>query len=283
MSDLGPEARSILDAGRDGDNPTGSDRARVKKNLSRMIAAGGVIGAASAAGTAAEGATATATATVAAKAASIVVIGKVLGGVAFVAALGSGIWLSRPQGPGAPPASTAVQNIAPPASTAASPGNTGSPGGLVAPQDSPAIAPTAAAPASSDSPSAPVPSAAAEAPEADPAHPAQKPSASAKASSSTPVAADADPLEDETRRLREVHGALQSGDPEKAMKLLDEQSITYATGQLGQEREVARVLTLCKLGKVDEARAAAATFLRNHPSSPLVARVSAGCPAAPSP
>jgi RNA polymerase sigma-70 factor (ECF subfamily) len=88
-----------------------------------------------------------------------------------------------------------------------------------------------------------------------------------------------DPLEDETRQLREAHGALQSGDPAKALKLLDEQATTYASGQLREERTAARVLVLCKLGKVDLARAKASEFLRDNPQSPLADRVRGGCPA----
>ena len=98
MSDLGPEARSILGAGRNGDDPTPTDRARVRRNLARAIAAGGAAAAASAAGTAAEGSAAAATA-IAGKTATLLMLGKIGGGLVFVAALGAGIWFSRPLPP----------------------------------------------------------------------------------------------------------------------------------------------------------------------------------------
>ena len=51
-SRMGPGARSILDAGRDGDNPTAADRARVKRALMRTIAASAAASATSAASSA---------------------------------------------------------------------------------------------------------------------------------------------------------------------------------------------------------------------------------------
>jgi len=272
MTDLGPEARSILGAGKSGDDPTPADRARVRGKLARAIAAGGVLGAASAAGTASEGTAAAATA-LAGKTATLLALGKIGGGIVFVVALGAGIWFSRPLPPGSPPppaTSVAVADTALPASPSA-------------------IAPSAAADtASPTSPSA-EPLAAAR-PAVEPSDSPAAPSSAGVRPSGTTVAspkvADTDPpkdpLEDETRQLREAHGALQSGDPGKALKLLDEQATTYASGQLREERAAARVLALCKLGKVDEARAKAAEFLRDNPQSPLADRVRAGCPT-PSP
>lgn len=95
---------------------------------------------------------------------------------------------------------------------------------------------------------------------------------------STAAADPPDTLEEETRKLREAHGAMQSGDPQKALKLLDEQSSRFAEGQLADERAVARILALCKLGRDAEARAATAELLRTSPSSPLLSRVKSGCP-----
>lgn len=260
MSDLGPEARSILGAGRDGDDPKASDRARVRRKLARAIAAGGA-----AAGAAAEGSAAAATA-VAGKTATLLLLGKIGGGLVFVAALGAGIWFSRPLPPGpAPSASVPVTEPASPA-TAAPPAPS-------AAADSPSPEAPAAEPPAAAAPEAPAPA---------PASPGRA-GASARPSASAGDAPPRDPLVDETQELREAHGALQSGDPQKALKLLDEQATTYAGGQLREEREAARVLALCKLGKQDEARAKIADFLRDHPGSPLEGRVRGGCPAAPSP
>jgi outer membrane protein assembly factor BamD (BamD/ComL family) len=88
-------------------------------------------------------------------------------------------------------------------------------------------------------------------------------------------------LDVETRSLGEAHGALQSGDAARALALLDKQSATYAQGELRQERAAARIMALCKLGRGAEARAAAESFLRENPRSPLTDRVRAACPANP--
>lgn len=261
MSDLGPEARSILNEGRGGDDPRPADRARLRRNIARVIAAGGAAGAASAAGLAAEGAAAAAAA---GKGLSALLLVKVVGGILLAGAAGAGIWLAAAPLETSPPAapSAAVANSAVAA--------------LPAPSSAAAERPSPEQPAAA-SPAEPA------APEALPAAPTAKPATPVKASAAAATKAPEDPLEDETRRLREAHGALQSGDPEKALHLLDEQSAAYAGGQLREERAAARVLTLCKLGKVDEARAAAAAFLRDNPRSPLSDRVRGGCPAAPSP
>jgi type IV secretory pathway VirB10-like protein len=260
MNELGPEARAFLEAGRDGDMPTSADRARVKKALLISLAAGGALGAAP---TSAQGALAVAGAKTAGS--TLLLVAKVLGAVVILGAAGVG--LARLGAPGAP-----ASSAAPPARTEAA-----------------AIAPPPAieAPAPTDLPAPP----AIEAPAAPPVAAtaaviaAAAPTASiAPRPSSKPVAAptaapEGDTLEAETRRLREAHGALQGGDPGKALALLDEQSAAYEKGELREERAAARILSLCKLGRVDEARAAAARFLQESPRSPLADRVRAGCPA----
>jgi hypothetical protein len=68
---------------------------------------------------------------------------------------------------------------------------------------------------------------------------------------------------------------MQGGDAARALALLEEQSAGGA--QLREERAAARILALCQLGRADEARAAAAAFLAERPSSPLTDRVRASC------
>ena len=260
MSALGPEARSILKAGRAGDDPQPADRARLRRKIGRAIAAGAA-GAASAAGTAAGGAAAAA----AGKGLSGALLANVLGGVLLGGAVCAGVWLasSPPPRPAAPVTSHAVGD-----STSAEAASLPAP---IAPR-----APAPEPPAPSAEPSS-EPFAATAPP---PVLPAQRPPASAAAPA--PRGTD-DPLVRETRSLGEAHGALQSGDPERALKLLDEQSATYADGQLREERAATRVRVLCKLGRTDEARAEAAAFLRDNPRSPLADRVRGACPAAPAP
>ena len=85
----------------------------------------------------------------------------------------------------------------------------------------------------------------------------------------------------ETRGLGEAHSALQSGDAERALSLLDQQSAAHAQGELREERAAARVVALCKLGRTTEARAVAESFLRENPRSLLADRVRAACPSPP--
>lgn len=245
MNDLGPEARAILKAGRDGDEPSATDRARLRRSLSRAIAAGG---AAAAAASGAEAAAAVATG----KAVSFTLAAKVLAGVLCVGALGAGAWML-----GAPPAPSSSTAVPAAATTSAEVVETAAPLPSAIPSNQVSAAPTSA--------------------------PMQRPAPSARAPSAPGTGAEPETLEDETRRLREAHAALQSGDADKALALLDEQAAAYSDGQLRQERAAARVLTLCKLGKLDEARAAAATFLSENPRSPLADRVRGGCPAAKAP
>src|SRR5262245_54644333 len=98
VSDLGPEARAILEAGRDGDDPSAADRARVKRALMRSIATGGVLSVAKPA--AAKGAAVN----VAGKTISLGLSTKLIGAAVLVGALGAGLAVARSRGesPAAP-------------------------------------------------------------------------------------------------------------------------------------------------------------------------------------
>jgi len=84
-------------------------------------------------------------------------------------------------------------------------------------------------------------------------------------------------LENETRLVRAGIAALHAGDPAAALAFFDEHARSYPNGALAEERAAERVTALCDLGRDDEASRAAASFMREHPRSPLAARVSAGC------
>jgi hypothetical protein len=261
MSELGPEARAILAAGRDGDDPSSADRARVRRALMMAIAAG----AASTAGeAAAQAGTAKAAAASAAKASlSLGSAWKAVFGLAILGSLGGGLAIvvsSSPQKQSAPAAAPAPA-VSAPADIAEEQPRQEDPPPPVAPE-------ITAQPAPEEKPKAPhsLPP------------PGARPSAAASAA---PRPAEEKPPEDplvaETRALREAHGALNGGDPSRALALLDEQSTTYTDGKLREERAAARILSLCKLGRVDEARAEAARFLQENPRSPLAARVRGAC------
>ena len=259
MSELGPDAREILRNGRTGDDPSPADRARIHAALMATIAA-------SAATTAATSASAS-TANVGLSAsvgAAKPVVASLFGSVfakgmliVFLGAAGTGAWLAWPKAsqtssiPRIPDQQTApisTEIVAPPPAAPAE----------VAEEkqiDPPAAAPVLVAPVK------PLP-----------VH------GSASATAAKTPEEPADSIIAETQRLREAHGALRSGDPEKALALLSEEAAETEGQKLREERAAARVLVLCKLGRVDEANAEAAAFLAQNPRSPHADRVRKACP-----
>jgi hypothetical protein len=84
---------------------------------------------------------------------------------------------------------------------------------------------------------------------------------------------------EDARLLRDVRTALSAGQNERALALLDSRKAGLPAGALAEEREAARIVTLCKLGRGAEARARATRFLAAHGSSPLAERVRRACAA----
>jgi hypothetical protein len=78
---------------------------------------------------------------------------------------------------------------------------------------------------------------------------------------------------DEARLVHDGVLALRSGQPACALSLLDTHARFYPDGVLAEERAAERALALADLGRVAEARAAAAEFLHAHPTSPLGVRL----------
>jgi outer membrane protein assembly factor BamD (BamD/ComL family) len=77
--------------------------------------------------------------------------------------------------------------------------------------------------------------------------------------------------------LDEAGLALREGRAAQALALFDEHASRFPNGVLAEERAAGRVFSLCKLGRVGEARREADTFLRDRPRSPLTERVRASC------
>ena len=77
--------------------------------------------------------------------------------------------------------------------------------------------------------------------------------------------------------MQQANALLRSGKPEQARALLDQHGQKFASGALREERDAARILALCALGKEREAQAAAAKFLRDSPRSMQAAHVRASC------
>jgi hypothetical protein len=86
-----------------------------------------------------------------------------------------------------------------------------------------------------------------------------------------------DRLGEETQALAQVQEALSRSDPGLAWSLLQKQELEFSSGQLGEERAAARVMTLCAAGQSDLAEQARANFLVTYPNSPLTKRVKQGC------
>lgn len=269
MSGLGPDAREILRNGRDGDNPSPADRARIRAALMATIATSAAATASSAANAAAE------VGLPASVGATKPFIGSIWGGlfgkgmlVVFLGAAGAGAIAAWPKTDSPPNAVTPHIPEKPVSPNIATPAP-------VPPQVSQEdIAektndPKTIAPSPPDRPKA--------------SNPRSSPAPSSPKASEVPEVSEesADTLIAETQRLRQAHGAMRGGDPEKALALLSEQSAENEGQKLRAERAAARVLALCKLGRVAEAHAEAAAFLAQNPQSPLADRVRKACPPTP--
>jgi hypothetical protein len=100
-----------------------------------------------------------------------------------------------------------------------------------------------------------------------------KPRARAAAAPAAPAAASS--LRAELELLQRVQAALKRGEASSALRALDAHQTTDAT--LLAERRAARILALCQLGKIDDARRAAADFVKQHPDSLQRAAVDGSC------
>lgn len=237
-----PDLRAIVDASRDSDDPDRDDRARVRGALiTKLGAAAFVTGAA---------ATTTSTAVAGSLAASAA---PYLVALALTSAVGVGAvasWRAH-EAPRARPAITATHALPRPA--------------RVEP-------PRVSAPMVAPSPAVATPSPVVEAPRVTP-----------RARPARPVGEGIDsvPLEEapdlvaETAALREAHLAMEAGDPERALRVLEGYATQHQGGALRVEREAARLIAQCQLGRARELEVT--SFMTHHASSPLAARVSRAC------
>lgn len=81
----------------------------------------------------------------------------------------------------------------------------------------------------------------------------------------------------ETRLIEAAQQELGAGQGQRALDLLDRHRDEFPSGALAEERDFARVIALCQLGRQNEANAVAVSFLRAAPSSPLVPRLRKSC------
>jgi hypothetical protein len=159
---------------------------------------------------------------------------------------------------------------------------TTSPPALTAP-GTPATAPNANANANAN---APAPSeATGSAPSADPPtiSPADLPAASATPAATAliaPPARSAAPAHDETLAAEialfdRVRAAVNAGESDRALGLLDDYERRFPAGAFRQEAEVVRVQALLQKGNRAAATRAGERFLAAHPTSPHAARLRA--------
>ena len=77
--------------------------------------------------------------------------------------------------------------------------------------------------------------------------------------------------------MNAAQGALQGGQPQRALSLLNEHAERFPNGKLSSARSVTRMVALCQAGNGEQARREANQFLASHPDSPFVDRVKAIC------
>lgn len=138
---------------------------------------------------------------------------------------------------------------------------------------------TTAAPASPPSaPAAPVPETTREEepPPVASAEPvAPKPSRPAPSRTST----SARELEEEAALLHQAQSAWRAGQSARALELANQHAQRFPRSQLASERDVLRVLSLCKLGQVQSAKQVGARLLRSAKGSPWYQSVASSCAA----
>jgi hypothetical protein len=86
---------------------------------------------------------------------------------------------------------------------------------------------------------------------------------------------EGDDLAAEQRLLGPASTALNSGDPARALRLLDEHAARHRRGQLAPERELLRTRALLRAGRRAEAEAVAARFRRRYPGHALLPAMNA--------
>jgi hypothetical protein len=248
MSDLGPEARALIDATRDADVPGRRAKDRVKRRVLARVAAVALAASGSTAST-------TTAASVGAGAGAALTAKTALVGLAMSALIAGGVatGVVATRGP-LRPTTSATSSASVPA----------------APQVPVADLASASAPPAAEDPEPPAPAAPAALARA------VSPRAVATAAESHP-SARAETLEQELPLLASAQAALRSGDTDQALALLAEHARRFPQGALLEERRAAHALAMCRRGREAAAVAEGAAFVRDAPSSPLADRVRESC------
>lgn len=264
MSEMSPEARSLIGEARALDGPTDEDRARVKRHVLAAIAGGAGVATSAVAGSAAASSAAAAGTVAAGTTATSLGVKVVIALIVATAALTTTYAVTHEPEPEpaaeapipASPEPELIVDVPAPARSEARPEvEEVAAEEAVEPEPSPTARPRRA-PRAVRPPTQPV----------QPAQPAQVPVA-------PPTA-----LSEEVALLRRAQRSMNSGDPGAALRSLEEHARRFPSGHMEEEREAARVVALCRAGRETEARAIASRFLAERPASPLAARVRAACP-----
>ncbi len=264
---LFPHDRALLEAGREGLEPSLDDRKRLRGAIAAQIGIAATISAASAGATATSSAAATVATTgatvasgsgAAAAGATVVTVMKGLAVLVLLAGAGTLGYRSM-HSPVTPTGVSHPAAVAPPPSAVVPPAvNTVEKSTPVPVAEEPAAWPMSAS-------SVVVSGSVA----------ARAPTPSAK---SPFTEAPAGALSQETHLVADARAALRSGDASRALTLLEEHARRFPGGVLSEERDAERVAALCAAGRGNEAHTRAARFSRDYPRSALGAKVRAACP-----
>jgi len=96
---------------------------------------------------------------------------------------------------------------------------------------------------------------------------------------STRSANPAHEMEEEAALLHQAQSAWRAGQSAQALQLANQHAQRFPHSQLGNERDVLRVLSLCKLGQVHAAKQVGARLLRTAKGSPWYQSVAESCAA----
>lgn len=143
-----------------------------------------------------------------------------------------------------------------------------------APEAQPQPTPVAPAPQQVTLPAARAPEPIPAAPEPAVSEPIVQPKASA-----APSVQPAPELAQEAALLHEAQAAWRAGQSARALELASQHAQRFPRSQLANERDVLRVLSLCKLGQVQAAKQIGARLLSKAKGSPWYQSVAGSCAA----
>jgi len=84
-------------------------------------------------------------------------------------------------------------------------------------------------------------------------------------------------IDEEVRLVKGAQAALQAGDTQRALQLLDKDAARFPVGKLASVRQVAHMTALCQAGQAERVRQEATSFLAKNPSSAFSERVKTIC------